>query len=53
MEPERNIDTEPGGLTVWRAVLGGSNLWGRLKLFLLLGLFLLVGGLVVGFAPIV
>jgi hypothetical protein len=53
MEAERQIDTEPGGLTTWRAVLGGSVLWGRFKLFILLGIFLVVGGLLVAFAPIV
>ncbi|WP_156386614.1 hypothetical protein [Aureimonas sp. Leaf454] len=53
MEAERQIDTEPGGLETWRATLGGSIVWGRFKLFILLGIFLLVGGLIVGVAPIV
>lgn len=53
MENERDIDTEPGELTGWRAVLGGSVAWGRFKLFVLLALFILVGGIVVGLAPIV
>lgn len=50
--PEREIDTAPGEWATWRATLGGSVLWGRFKLFILLGIFLLVGGLAVGLAPI-
>lgn len=53
MEPEHDIDTAPGGgLTVWRGLFGGSVLWGRFKLFAFIAVFLLVGGLVVAFAPL-
>jgi hypothetical protein len=52
MEPERDIDTAPGGLTVWRSLFGGSVLWGRFKLFAFIAAFLLIGGLVVAFAPL-
>jgi hypothetical protein len=52
MKPEHDIDTEPGGLTVWRSLFGGSIIWGRFKLFLFAGAFLLIGGLIVALVPI-
>ena len=52
MESEHDVDTAPGGLTVWRSLFGGSIVWGRFKFFLFIGAFLLVGGLIVAFAPI-
>jgi hypothetical protein len=52
MKPEHDIDTAPGGLTGWRSLFGGSVIWGRFKLFLFIGAFLLIGGLIVAFVPI-
>ncbi|GGD16027.1 hypothetical protein GCM10011335_18510 [Aureimonas glaciei] len=52
MKPEHDIDTAPGGLTVWRNIFGGSIIWGRLKFFVFIGAFLLIGGLIVAFVPI-
>jgi hypothetical protein len=52
MQSEHDIDTEPGGLTVWRGLFGGAILWGRFKFFVFVAAFLLIGGLVVAFAPI-
>jgi hypothetical protein len=52
MKPEHDIDTAPGGLTVWRNLFGGSIIWGRLKFFVFIGAFLLIGGLIVAFVPI-
>jgi hypothetical protein len=51
-DPGGCSDTEPGGLTIWRSIFGGSVLWGRFKLFAVVGAYLVVGGLIVGFAPI-
>jgi hypothetical protein len=52
MKSEHDVDTAPGGLTVWRSLFGGSILWGRFKFFIFVGAFLLIGGLIVAFAPI-
>jgi hypothetical protein len=52
MRSEHDIDTEPGELTIWRRLFGGSILWGRFKIFIFVGAFLAIGGLIVAFAPI-
>jgi hypothetical protein len=52
MTPERDIDTEPGDLTIWRSMFGGSIWWGRMKFLFFIVAFLLIGGLIVAFAPI-
>ena len=52
MQSEHDVDTAPGELTVWRGLFGGSIIWGRFKFFAFIGAFLLVGGLLVAFAPI-
>lgn len=52
MQSEHDIDTAPEGLTIWRSLFGGSILWGRFKLFAVVGAFLLIGGLIVAFTPL-
>jgi hypothetical protein len=52
MQSEHDVDTAPGELTIWRSLFGGSVLWGRFKSFRFVGAFLLIGGLIVAFAPI-
>jgi hypothetical protein len=52
MEFEREVDTAPGGLTVWRGIFGGSIIWGQLKFFFFIAAFIIVGGTIVALAPI-
>ncbi|WP_156382089.1 MULTISPECIES: hypothetical protein [unclassified Aureimonas] len=36
--------TDDYGMTVWKLMFGGDNLFGRLKLYIFLAAFILIGG---------